>query len=176
MLQNDIDQCILWYHHPGKSNAKYKTRQKIMKNMKNTHTALIAAALLTVTACTPTTATRGNLVEDFRLSEITPGVSTRTNVLKSLGSPTTTAPFDDNVWYYLGQKTEKRGIFDPEVVDERIIVVAFNEEGIVDVIEELDTDRTEVPRVRRKTPTGGNDITVMEQILGNMGRFNKPAN
>lgn len=60
--------------------------------------ALTAALGLALPACTPTQAARGNMVEDYRLSEVVPGISTKTNVLKSLGSPTTIAPFDDNVW------------------------------------------------------------------------------
>ncbi len=135
----------------------------------------LLVSFLVITACTPTKSNRGNLVEDFRMSEITPGISTRTNVLKSLGSPTTVAPFDDNVWYYIGQKMEKKGIFDPEVKDERVVVVAFNEEGIVQTMEEVDTNRTQVPKVRRKTHTGGNEVTFLEQLLGNVGRFNKGA-
>lgn len=107
------------------------------------------------------------------MTEITPGISTRTNVLKSLGSPTTTSPFDDNVWYYIGQKMEKKGIFDPKVTEEKVVVVAFNEEGIVDTFEEIENNRLDIPKVRDKTKTGGNDITILEQILGNVGRFNK---
>ena len=133
--------------------------------------ALFAIAFLA--ACTPMQATRGNIVEDYRMAEIVPGVSSRTNVLQSLGSPTTVAPFDDNVWYYIGQKTEKRGIFDPKVVDKKVVVVAFNEEGVVQTVDKVDSDMIDVPRVRRKTPTSGNDITVMEQLIGNVGRFNK---
>jgi outer membrane protein assembly factor BamE (lipoprotein component of BamABCDE complex) len=131
------------------------------------------ATLLLATACTPTQATRGNIVEDYRIAEIVPGVSSRTNVLQSLGSPTTQAPFDDNVWYYIGQKTEKVGIFDPKVVDKKVVVVAFNDEGIVEAINKVDADMIDVPHVRRKTPTAGNDITIMEQLIGNVGRFNK---
>ena len=142
-----------------------------MKNIIITFIALIA--VVAVTGCAPTKSNRGNLVEDFRLSEITPGISTRTNVLKSLGSPTTTAPFDDNIWYYIGQKMEKKGIFDPKVIDERVIVVAFNDKGIVETMEDVDSERLEVPTVRRKTHTGGNDVTVLEQLLGNVGRFNR---
>jgi len=142
-----------------------------MKNIIITFIALIT--VVAVTGCAPTKSNRGNLVEDFRLSEITPGISTRTNVLKSLGSPTTTAPFDDNIWYYIGQKMEKKGIFDPKVVDERVIVVAFNDKGIVETMEDIDSERLEVPTVRRKTHTGGNDVTVLEQLLGNVGRFNR---
>lgn len=135
---------------------------------------LASVAALSVAACTPTQANRGNIVEDFRMNEVVAGVSTRTNVLKSLGSPTTKAPFDDNVWYYIGQKTEKKGVFDPKVIEEKIVVVAFNEEGIVDLIEEVDAERMDIPRVRRKTETGGNEVTVMEQLLGNIGKFNAP--
>ena len=141
--------------------------------MKITLVFAALVATLTFTACTPMKATRGNIVEDYRLAEVVPGVSSRTNVLKSLGSPTTQAPFDENVWYYLGQKTEKRGIFDPKVVEDKVVVVAFREDGIVDTIEEVEADQINVPRVRRKTPTSGNEITVMEQLLGNVGRFNK---
>lgn len=136
--------------------------------------ALLLGSVALISACTPTQTNRGNMVEDFRMAEITPGVSTRTNVLKSLGSPTTTAPFDENVWYYIGQKMEKHGIFDPEVVEEKVVVVAFNEEGIVEKLERVNSDRLDVPKVRRKTPTGGNEVTFMEQLLGNVGKFNRP--
>lgn len=125
-------------------------------------------------ACSPTQAARGNMVEDYRMAEVTPGVSTRQNVLKSLGSPTTTSPFDDTVWYYIGQKTEKKAFFDPKVVDEKVVVVAFDADGIVKTIQEIDAERVDVPRVRRKTHTGGNEVTIMEQLLGNMGKFNAP--
>ena len=142
-----------------------------MKKLSALFPVLLASA--TLMACTPTQSTRGNIVEDFRMTEITPGISTRNNVLKSLGSPTTKAPFDENVWYYIGQKMEKKGIFDPEVTEEKVVVVAFNEEGIVDTIEEIDNERLVIPKARDKTKTGGNDITILEQVLGNVGRFNK---
>lgn len=137
-------------------------------------TLLITVCLASLTACTPTQTNRGNMVEDFRLAEVTPGISTRNNVLKSLGSPTTTAPFDENVWYYIGQKMEKRGIFDPEVVDEKVVVVAFDDQGIVQTLQEVEADRLDVPTVDRKTPTSGNEVTVLEQLLGNVGKFNTP--
>jgi outer membrane protein assembly factor BamE (lipoprotein component of BamABCDE complex) len=133
---------------------------------------ILACALLS--ACTPTQATRGNIVEDYRMAEIVPGVSTRTSVLQSMGSPTTKAPFDEDIWYYIGQKTEKTGIFDPKVVDKKIVVVAFTPDGIVDTIERIDADQIDVPTVRRKTATSGNEVTILQQLLGNVGRFNTP--
>ncbi|MAZ76417.1 MAG: cell envelope protein SmpA [Micavibrio sp.] len=134
----------------------------------------LSTVALSLNACTPTQATRGNIVEDFRMAELTPGVSTRTNVLKSLGSPTTKAPFDDNVWYYIGQKTEKKGVFDHKVIDEKIVVATFDDEGILQDLNHIDNERTDIPKIRRKTKTGGNEVTVIEQLLGNVGKFNAP--
>ncbi len=146
-----------------------------MASMKALHLSFLIILALNFAACTPTQSTRGNIVEDFRITEVTPGVSNRTNVLKSMGSPTTIAPFDDNVWYYIGQKMEKKGIFDPKVVEEHVIVVAFNENGIVETLEKIDANRNNIPKVRRKTHTGGNEVSIVEQLLGNVGRFNRPS-
>ena len=141
--------------------------------MKNVITAFLIAFSLTAAACTPTVSVRGNLVDDYKLSKVQKGVDTRTDVLQKLGSPTTVAPFDDSVWYYLGQTTEKRGIFDDEVKDERIIVVMFTPDGVVDQVNDVKGKRQSVPYVDRETPTSGNETTVMQQMLGNLGKFNK---
>ena len=45
--------------------------------------------LIMLTACTPTTAQRGNMLEDYQIKQIAPGVHGKTDVLKLLGSPTT---------------------------------------------------------------------------------------
>ncbi|MEM7617965.1 MAG: outer membrane protein assembly factor BamE [Pseudomonadota bacterium] len=143
--------------------------------MKN-KTILLFAALASISACTPMQSNRGNMVEDFRLNEVVPGISTRQNVLKSLGSPTTTAPFDENIWYYIGQKMEVKGVFDPKVTEERIVVAQFDDTGILQRLEEIDNTRNDVPISSRETPTGGNEVTAFEQILGNVGKFNNSAN
>lgn len=136
---------------------------------------LLACAALTVTViggCTPTNNVRGNLLQDYQLAEIVPGQDSQTDVLRKIGSPTTRAPFNDNVWYYLGQETEKRGILDPEIKNERIVAVFFSSAGIVEKVEDVDNQRVDLPYVRRKTPTSGNEMTVLQQFFGNLGRFN----
>lgn len=125
-------------------------------------------------ACTPLTSQHGNMLEDFQVSEVKAGEHTRSDVLRILGSPTTQSTFNTNVWYYLGQETQKRGILDQKVTDERVVVVMFREDGVVDAIQEVDNDRENIPYARTKTPTHGNDLTFMQQLLGNLGRFNSP--
>lgn len=133
--------------------------------------ALVFTGILTA-GCTPTVAVRGNIVEDYRLAEVQPGVHTRSDVMRLLGSPTTEGTFDPNTWYYLGQKTEKRGILDPEVIEEKIVVVEFDDMGVVQTVNNVDPNRQNIPYVREKTQTSGNEMTALQQMMGNLGRFN----
>ncbi len=132
--------------------------------------ALMAFAALP--ACTPMKATHGNLLQEDRTSQIQVGSSTRDDVFRVLGSPTTVSPFNNNVWYYMGQKTEKHGIFDTEVTDEKIVVVKFDDNNIVTAFDTMDNARLDVPIKDSKTPTYGNEVTIMQQLLGNLGKFN----
>lgn len=139
---------------------------------KSAFLALAAIIVIASAACTPTKAVRGNMIQDYRLAEAVPGEDTRSDILRKLGSPTTTAPFDENVWYYIGQVTQKRGVFDPEIVEERIIMAIFDEEGVLEHIEDIDRERMDFPVVRRTTPTAGTETSTMQQFFGNLGRFN----
>ncbi len=146
---------------------------------KKYHKSLLLSASLVlglalIPACTPMKATHGNLLEADRTSQIIAGTSTRDDVFRTLGSPTTVSPFDNNVWYYMGQKTEKRGIFDKEVVDETIVVVKFDDNNIVTAFDTMNDARLDVPIKGDKTPTYGNEVTIMQQMLGNLGKFNPP--
>ena len=126
------------------------------------------------TACTPTVETRGNLLETYQVQEIVPGRDTRDDVVNKIGSPTTVAPFDNNTWYYMGSRTAKTAMLDPKITREKIIVVTFANDGYVDKITERRDGRDDVPIVSRTTPTSGNEMTFVQQMLGNLGRFNAP--
>ena len=132
--------------------------------------------MLGLSACTPMKAVRGNLVDDDRLAVVTPGTSTQSDVVRALGSPTTTDPFDANIWYYIGEKTEKKGILDPKVTDERIVRAVFDgQTGVLTSIAPLDTARVDIPINKSITPTSGSEMTAVQQVMGNLGKFNKNA-
>jgi outer membrane protein assembly factor BamE (lipoprotein component of BamABCDE complex) len=150
---------------------------KYMKPKTSKFLLLAAATFLAAPACTPTVAQRGNMLEDQQMKTIIPGIHTRSDVLRILGSPTTQAPFNDDVWYYIGQETEKKGILDPDVTKERVVVVVFNPDSTVYFLKEMPKGASlDVPIERSKTPTHGNDMTIMQQMLGNIGRFNSQPN
>jgi outer membrane protein assembly factor BamE (lipoprotein component of BamABCDE complex) len=150
---------------------------KINKPHKKTsfgsYFALSLSAALILGACTPTISQRGNMLEDHQIEDVVLGIHTRTDVLRILGSPTTTAPFDDTKWYYLGQKMEKRGVLDPDVSEERIVLVSFDDQGVVQEINDLDNERVRVPIDGTKTPTQGHQTTIIQEFFGNLGKFNQ---
>ncbi|HEY8192233.1 MAG TPA: outer membrane protein assembly factor BamE, partial [Alphaproteobacteria bacterium] len=71
------------------------------------------------------------------------------------------------------QTTEKKGILDPKVTEERIVMVDFDAAtGMVKTIKDVGGNREDIPYERRKTPASGNEITVLQQFFGNLGKFN----
>ncbi len=138
-------------------------------------TALIGAVLLpglAASGCAPVVATRGNLTDPERVAELQPGQSRRDDVAAVLGTPTSVGTFDRNVWYYIGQKTEKTAFFQPEVSERRVLIVRFDDAGTVREIKKLDqTNGQNIEMVDRTTPTAGREMTFLEQMLGNVGRF-----
>ena len=127
---------------------------------------------LTASACSPITAVHGNLVEPDRLASVHEGVSRQAEVADLLGSPTAKGTFDPNIWYYIGQRTEKIAFLAPQAVERKVVVVRFDATGVVRKIEELDLESgQDIDIVSRATPTAGKDMTFMEQMLSNVGRF-----
>ena len=128
-------------------------------------------------ACSPQIATHGNMVDPDALAKIEPGKSNATEVLSLLGSPSTQANFGQPTWYYIGQRTERQAFFRPETIDRKVVYVDFDEAGSVDTIGSLNlADGKKIAFITRETPTAGQRVTLIKQLIGNLGRFNQGQN
>lgn len=129
--------------------------------------------LLTLPACEPITAQRGNLPAPERLSQIQTGVSTKDDVTRILGTPSSVATFDPDTWYYISHKTEQFAWFDPETVEQDVYIIAFSGKGVVkDIRKRGADDGRQIVPVARATPSPGRELGFFEQLVGNLGRFN----
>src|SRR5256885_886963 len=63
-------------------------------------------ALAGLPACAPTVDKRGNLPEPDKLAEIRPGATTRDEVSKILGTPSSISVFNEKTWYYISRRTK----------------------------------------------------------------------
>lgn len=135
---------------------------------------LLALALgLGTAACSPIVHTRGHMVDPERLAQVQAGKSTADDVLQILGTPTSVGTFDTRSWYYIGQVTERTAFFEPEVVERRVVAIRFESNGVVKDIRDIDKAQgQELEVVDRATPTAGHEMGLLEQLLGNVGKFN----
>lgn len=115
---------------------------------------------------------RGNKVDPDSLAELVPGTSTRADATALLGSPTAKATFDDNTWIYINLTTRPRVGRTLGVLDQRVVVLSFNDQGVLQKVQKLDQDDSlPVDVVSRATPSPGSETSFMQQLFGNVGRF-----
>ena len=142
-------------------------------------TSLIIAASLAAAAgaCAPVVATQGFQAVDAKPQDIEAGVDTRETVLAKLGTPATTSTFEsDNVWYYLTQTTQRYTYNKPQVSQRTVTEITFNKaDDKVATVRTLNlADGRQIAMERRETPTRGRQLTILEQLLGTVGRGQLP--
>jgi outer membrane protein assembly factor BamE (lipoprotein component of BamABCDE complex) len=136
-------------------------------------TALICVIALGLAACAPEVNTHGYRLDEAALAQLEPGRTTRDETLQLLGSPSSIATFDDRIWYYVSQRTERMSFYQEHVVEQQVIEIIFDDGGVMRSIDRDDLDDArEVALVDRETPTSGSELTMLQQFLGNLGRFN----
>ncbi len=140
---------------------------------------LFSALLCVFAACTLTACQvyqvehRGHITDHLPLEKLVAGQTTREQVQEWLGSPSSTSTFGEETWYYISTKLQQSTFSDSYLLENQVIALIFDEEG---VLQSVASDQAENPRhiafAEESTPTEGNEITVIEQLLGNLGRFN----
>ncbi len=135
---------------------------------------VLSVAVMGMTNCAARIDSRGNLPEPDRISEIDIGSHSRQDVADILGSPSSMSAFGDETWYYISKRTETLAFLAPKVTESNILIVHFDKDGKVMSIERRGLeDMKDVTPVARATPTAGNELTFLDQLLGNFGRFTK---
>lgn len=79
------------------------------------------------------------------------------------------------MWYYISQTTEKYTYNRPQVTQRSVTEITFAEDDKVASVRNLGLeDGQQVAMQSRETPTRGRELTVLEQLLGNIGRGQLP--
>jgi len=139
-------------------------------------TASALAVSLTLGGCglfSPIPTPRGSLIEASDYKKLVPGTSTRSDVMDLLGSPTSHATFDDNKWIYISMTTALQPLQFPAVQKQDVTVLTFDTTGVLRKVDTLDKKNGyPVGMVSQTTPTPGTHTSVIQQLLGNVGRYN----
>ena len=135
---------------------------------------LAASPLLSGCALfSPIPTERGQMVEKEDYDKLVPGTTTRADVTALLGSPTARATFDDNTWLYIGEVTAPVPLARPKIDHQQVLVLNFDGNGTLRSLRRLDQSNAhDVAMVSRVTPSPGSEASFMQQLIGNVGRYN----
>jgi outer membrane protein assembly factor BamE (lipoprotein component of BamABCDE complex) len=141
------------------------------------HAALAALAAVTLaaaglSACSPITSYSGFQAIDNDPKDVKVGTDTKSTVRAKLGSPSVQSTFDPNVWFYVNQIKQRVAFRKPQVTARNVTAIAFNKDS--ELVETVNVytlkDGKVIAYNTHETPTRGREMTVLEQLLGSVGR------
>ena len=109
--------------------------------------------------------------DEEKVASIQAGVDDKTSVMERLGSPTNVGTFQTDVWYYISSREEQTSFYMPETIDRKVLAITFDASGKVANIENYTLEHgKQIAFVDRETPTRGKEMTLLQQLFGNIGR------
>jgi outer membrane protein assembly factor BamE (lipoprotein component of BamABCDE complex) len=112
---------------------------------------------------------RGYVMQEGALEQIPIGAP-QEQVLIVMGTPSTVATVNGEVFYYISQKAERAAAFMPQkVVDQRVVAIYFDKNRRVRKLADYGLKDGHVfDFYSRTTPTGGQDLSYLRSILKNV--------
>ncbi len=131
---------------------------------------LALVASIGLAGCIGETLNRGYVPSENALQQVQVGAP-REQVLIALGTPSTTADFGGEVFYYISQKTNRPVAFmNARLIDQTVLAVYFDETSQVAQIANYGLEDGQiVDTVSRTTPTGGRDFSFVSQLFSATG-------
>jgi outer membrane protein assembly factor BamE (lipoprotein component of BamABCDE complex) len=145
-----------------------------MKSLLNTSQAyiLLAIALLFLSGC-QSVDVRGQYVDTESVDKINKQKLSQAEIIDLIGTPTYVPEYSENTWYYVQRSLTRRAWFEPKVVEQRIVKITFNKEGIASSAELLTDSQNENITVQSNyTKAYGTEKNGIQKFVGNIGRFN----
>jgi outer membrane protein assembly factor BamE (lipoprotein component of BamABCDE complex) len=135
--------------------------------------AIALVACVALAACEPTVVQRGQPPLAELKQKLTSDVKTKEDVLRVLGSPSTTSDYGALTWYYISAERESVAIFAPDTTRQDVLRIVFDDTGAISAISTKELKDAKLVSISsRETPTEGHELGFVEQIIGNVGRFN----
>lgn len=133
---------------------------------------LLIPALGAMSGCAPITSYSGFQTVEANPKDVKVGTDTKSTVRGKLGSPSMTSTFDPNVWFYMNQVKQRVAFRRPQVISRNVTAITFDKESEqVKSVDNLTLKDGKVIAINdRETPTRGRELSVLEQLLGTVGR------
>jgi outer membrane protein assembly factor BamE (lipoprotein component of BamABCDE complex) len=128
--------------------------------------AAIGVVCVLLAACTGEQFQKGYILPQGALEQIPIGAS-QDQVLIVMGTPSTVATLDGEVFYYISQRTERPVAFmNQRVVDQRVIAVYFDKNRTVRRLANYGLQDGKIfDFVSRTTPTSGQELSYLAPLF-----------
>lgn len=131
---------------------------------------MLVALALSASACSPLRQHQGYIVDADLVNAIQPGVDNRDSVRRTLGEPTLTGQFTDNVWYYVARDARYYAFNRPKVHTQTTLRITFDANGNVVSVDRANEDQVaSIHPYGERTPTLGRERGFFEELFGNIG-------
>jgi outer membrane protein assembly factor BamE (lipoprotein component of BamABCDE complex) len=133
--------------------------------------AMSLAAALPLAGCGFTqTYYHGYVVQEGTLEQIPLG-ATQEQVLIVLGTPSTVATVNGEVFYYISERAEKTAFLPQKVVNQRVIAVYFDKNRRVERLADYGLQDGKIfDFVSRTTPTTGKELNYLSYVFKIFGK------
>ena len=132
--------------------------------------------ILALSACISNYDTRGYVPKEEKVNEIAVGKTSKREVAEKIGYPSFLPAFEDSKWIYVETLFERKAFMDAKEIESKVLEISFNNKEVVSKINAYELDDTQKMKFSTdETPTYGHSINAVQQMIGNIGRFNKKS-
>lgn len=133
---------------------------------------LAFVAVLGLAACSPVYRNHGYVPPELDLAQVVVGQTTMDSLPTLIGRPSAEGLLTGAGWYYVGSRWRHYGALKPQEVKREVVAVSFSPNGVVSNVERFGLERGRVVTLsRRVTTTSVTEISVIRQVLGNVGNI-----
>ena len=129
-------------------------------------------AVLGLAACAPVYRNHGFIPAPEDLSQVVVGQTTVDELQGLIGRPSAQGLLTGSGWYYVGSRWRHYGALEPRETSREVVAVSFAPDGVVTNVERFGLERGRVVTLSRRVTEGSvTEISLIGQLLGNLGNF-----
>ncbi len=125
---------------------------------------------LSLAACQPALETSGIFLTDSETQAVRVGMDVR-ELEALVGPPSYISALDPDLVAYIGTRFEVRLLQNPKPLERRILALDISGGRVQSLVQFSLQDGRQIFPNSNRTPTNGRTISLVEELLGNIGRF-----
>jgi len=144
---------------------------------KQTTLFFLITTILTCSCSLLGTERIGDVPAEVRIDAIKANKHTKEDVTRLLGSPTSITLFEKESWLYIESQEQNRLFLPQKEIDRRVVQISFDANGTVKKVKKYALkDGKQVAFDNNTTSVQGKDLSVVDEMIGNFGRFSTGKN